>query len=202
MRSLIDAPVDPRHRAPSLAPLASVLATQVVAEALERPVTDSQGEPLPVGCAMEIGYFSRAQMALPFRGKWVPLAGRFSTDSNRGIQFPRIGDGGAGPGCYAWRYIFKHGIDTLAPVNIPLAIRFYDHAAPQAARHYNTVSNSSWWCRPPKAGTPALVFMSLDFDGAIWESGERDGGRTCLPVFGSMFARLMALGDADTDSEI
>jgi len=196
MISLIDAPVDPRHRAPSLTAPGQLAATQVVVESLGHPVTDLRGEPLSVGCAMELGYFSRGQMALPFRGKWVPLSGRFTLEANRGIQFPRIGDGGAGAGCFAWRHTFQHGVETLAPVNVPLAIRFYDHADPQSARTYNSVSNPSWWCRPPKEGTPALVYMSLDFEGTVWEGGERDAFRTTLPVFGTMFSRLMSLGES------
>lgn len=201
MISLIAAPVDLRHRAPSLAPVGQLASTQVVVESLDHPVTDLRGEPLPVGCAMELGYFSRGQMATPFRGKWVPLAGRFTLKANRGIQFPRIGDGGAGPGCFAWRHTFQHGVETLAPVNVPLAIRFYDHADPQSARLYTSVSNASWWCRPPKAGTPALVYMSLDFEGAVWEGGARDEFRTTLPVFGSMFTRLMSIGESATEFE-
>jgi hypothetical protein len=130
----------------------------------------------------------------------MPLSGAFTASSNQGIQFPRIGEGGAGPGCFAWRHTFAHGVEALAPERVPLAIRFYDHADPQAARNYNSVSNSSWWCRAPKAGTPALVFMSLDFEGLLWEGGVRDGFRTTLPVFGSMFSRLMSLGSDETDA--
>lgn len=176
-------------------------ATHVVVEALDHPVTDMRGEPLPIGCALELGFFSRGQMAMPFRGKWLPLAGRFTIEANRGIQFPRIGDGGAGPGRFTWCHTFQHGVESLAPANVPLAIRFYDSIDPQAARTFNTVSNPSWWCRPPKAGTPALVFMSLDFDGTVWESGARDEFRTTLPVFGSMFSRLMSLGTSTSDAD-
>lgn len=199
---LTNTPVDPRRRLPDGASAPQSLSTQVVVESLERPVCDLRGAPLPAGCALELGYFSRAQMATPFRGKWIPLSGLFTVDRNRGIQYPRIGDGGAGPGCFVWHHTFAHGVETLAPVNVPLAIRFFDHADPQAARAYNTATNASWWCRPPKAGRPALVFMSLDFEGVLWEGGARDEFRTTLPVFGSMFSRLMALGDTSADVEL
>ncbi len=200
MSSLIDAPVGPEHRAPSLTPLSQIATTMVVVESLDHPVNNLRGEPLPVGCAMELGYFSRGAMATPFRGKWLPLSGAFTLPSNRGIQFPRVGDGGAGPGCFVWRHTFPSGVETLAPERTPLAIRIYDHADPQAARCYNTVSHASWWCRAPKAGTPALVYMGLDYEGTVWEGGPRDEFRTTLPVFGTMFARLMAIGADDSDT--
>jgi hypothetical protein len=201
MSSLIDAPVDAKHRAPSLTPLAQLATTMVVVESLEHPIKNLRGVPLAVGCAMELGYFSRGEMVTPFRGRWLPLAGPFTVPTNRGIQFPRIGDGGAGPGCFAWRHTFPHGVETLAPTRIPLALRIYDDADPQAARCYNTVSNPSWWCRAPKAGTPALVYMSLDYEGTVWEGGPSDDFRTTLPVFGSMFARLMAISSESSDTD-
>lgn len=194
MISFIDTTIDPKPRTPATAPCPARAATEVVAEAREHPVLDARGEPLAAGCAIEIGYFSRAQMATPFRGKWVPLSGRFSPGTNQSLSYPRIGDGGAEAGCFSWRHVFLHGVEALAPATVPLALRFYDHADPQSARYYTSVSNPSWWCRPPKEGTPALVFMSLDFEGTAWEGGPRDAFRTSLPVFGSMFSRLMALG--------
>lgn len=201
MPSLIDVPVDPSHRSPSLAPLDGSATTLVVVESLEHPVHNLHGEPLPAGCAMELGFFSRGTMATPFRGTWLPLSGAFTVAANRGIQFPRIGDGGAGPGCFAWRHTFPSGHETLAPTGTPLGLRLYDHADPQAARCYTTVSNPSWWCRAPKAGTPALVYMGLDFEGTLWEGGPNDTFRTTLPVFGSMFARLMTIGSDSSDTE-
>lgn len=199
---LTDSPVDLRQRFSPATIEGSLLTTEVVVEACERPMCDGRGEPLPAGCALELGYFARGQMATPFRGKWVPLSGRFTVGANRRIQLPRIGDGGAGPGLFSWKHTFEHGVETLAPVNVPLAIRFYDHSDPQSARAFNSVSNASWWCRPPKAGRPALVFMSLDFEGLIWEGGPRDEFRTTLPVFGSMFGRLMSIGGAPDDLDL
>lgn len=204
MITLSQSQIDPRAGGDgggSTAP-ATPTATEVVMESLEHPITDLHGAPLPIGCAIELGFFSRGQMATPFRGKWTPLSGRFSTDTNRRIHFPRIGDGGSGPGCFSWRHTFPHGLEVLAPVNTPLAIRFYDHPEPQAARNFASVSNPSWWCRPPKAGTPALIFMSLDFEGTVWEGGPRDAFRAALPVFGSMFSRLMAIGDAPESADL
>ena len=202
MIQLIDSPVYPRTRTtPSTLPT-PLLATQLVVESREHPVCGLHGEPLAAGCALEIGYFSRAQMATPFRGKWIALTGAHATQGNRSIPAPRIGSGDSLPGCFSWSHIFQHGVETLAPVNVPLAIRIYDHADPQAARGFTSVSNPSWWCRPPKAGVPALVFMSLDFDGLAWEGGPRDAFRTSLPVFGSMFSRLMALGESPLESDL
>ncbi len=201
MISLHDLQVNLRQR-PQPAPPGEPRTTQVVVEALEHPLCDARGEPLPIGCALELGFFSRGQMATPFRGRWLPLAGRFTVEANRRIQFPRIGDGGAGPGRFTWCHTFEHGVESLAPVSTPLAIRFYDSLDPQAARTFNTVSNASWWCRAPKAGTPALVYMSLDFEGTVWESGAHDDFRTTLPVFGSMFSRLMTLGAAPGEHDL
>lgn len=182
---------------------ATVEATHVVVETRERRLVNLRGEPLAPGCALELGFYSRGTMATPFRGRWMPLCGPFTADTNRSVPYPRIGNGDLGPGRLSWSHTFAQGLEALAPVRTPLALRLFDHADPQAARHYNTVSNPSWWCRAPKAGTPALVFMSLDFEGLLWEGGARDAYKTSLPVFGSMFTRLMALRNTlDEDEEM
>jgi hypothetical protein len=186
----------PRPACESLATQCTVpyAATLVHCESNEIPVCNHLGTPLANGCAVELGYFSKAEMAQPFRGLWTPLAGPCASEMNRTIALARMGQDGCKSGCFRWEHTFWQGVEHLPHATVPLALRFFDHANPLLARRYNTVSNPSWWFRAPKAPKPALVFVTLDFDGVMWESGPGDAFRTTLSLFGSLFSRLMAFG--------
>lgn len=181
----------------------AAMATLVTAENQDTPLRTATGEPLPCGAVVELGYFDEATIHRLFAGRWVPLIGLDAPRANRSISPIFAGNHGESPGMFSWCRTFFTGIDALAPVGRPLALRVYDHPNSADALFYNTVSHAAWWFREPRSPSPAFVFMSLTESNLRWESGPAGAFRTVLRhtrprhVSNSGWRRaLHALGDA------
>jgi hypothetical protein len=174
----------------------SLAATQVDAESAGRPVAGADGTALPAGCAIELGYFSKGTLARPFSGTWTPLIGPQAAGGNAAIPLIKSGAGGEPAGRFRWCRAFYAETDEQPPAGTPLALRFYDHADPARAGHYNTASHPSWWFKTPRSPSPSHVEANLISD-AVWESGPLGAFRTVLPntnpllrFFSSHFGRF------------
>jgi hypothetical protein len=169
----------------------SVARTLVDVEAVSRPVLSADGDPLASGCAVELGYFTRASLQRPFAGDWVPLTGPMAHRRNRTLPLARVGTHGAARGCFRWCCAFYRKSNQLPTGGTPLALRFYDAASPGAARHFNTAAHPSWWFRSPGGLEPSDVELNLA-DDAVWESGPAGAFRTSRPSRG-VVSRFFAL---------
>ncbi|MBE2212341.1 MAG: hypothetical protein IAE82_00605 [Opitutaceae bacterium] len=155
-------------------------ATLIHAELQDRALTSYAGAPLAQGAAIELGYFDQATIYELFAGAWMPLIGADAPRANRGIAPILVGQGGEPAGMFSWCRTFFAGVDALAPVGRPLALRIYEPCDTNAARFYNTVSHPAWWFREPRSPSPAFVGMSLDETALRWESGPAGAFRTIL----------------------
>lgn len=176
-------PESPALLRPGFAPVEfSAASTVITAMAEERPVCGVEGDPLPAGSAIELGYFSRASIHDLFAGTWIALLGIDAPAANRSTSLIFCGSGGELPGRFSWCRTFFAGIDALPPTGRPLALRIYDHTNTADAFFSNTVSHPAWWFREPRTPSPAFVFMSLDEPNLRWESGPEGAFRTVLRI--------------------
>ena len=139
------------------------------------------------GAILQLGYFTGAN----FTGTFVPLSGQGSANTAivPGSSPPEmynqtsIGDRGAffaGPGTFSLQLSFTSTDPTsnnnLPASGTPLAIRFYNGTTLASSTFFNTVSSTSttWQWQSPNT-PPALVEISLNDPGLLWESVVRAG---------------------------
>jgi hypothetical protein len=142
------------------------------------------------GDVLQLGYYTGAN----FTGNWVPLSGETSLNtaiiagSSPAEPYNKtsIGDlnsNGAGNGTFAMSLDFVAGSATsgnsLPSNGTQLALRFYNGTTLASSTFYNAVTDPLWTWKTP-ATPPAVVTMSFDDAGLVWQGGVNSAFHTTI----------------------